>query len=46
MFAIGVYGLDLNSPSVTYFDVSLYQGFYTPIFNPINETKIPLEKCT
>ena len=46
MFAIGVYGLDLNSPSVTYFDVSLYQSFYTPLFNVINETKIPLVKCT
>ena len=46
MFAIGIYGLDLNSPNVTYFDVSLFQSFYTPIFNVINETKVPLVQCT
>jgi hypothetical protein len=46
MFAIGVYGLDLNSPAITYFDVSLFQSFYTPLFNVINETKVPLVKCS
>jgi len=42
MFAVIMYGLNLNDPSIKYFDIELTQGYYTPPFKIINETKIPL----
>lgn len=46
MFAIGVYGLNLNDPNITYFSVSLFQNTFSPIFQPISNTPIPMVPCT
>lgn len=46
MFAVGVYGLNLNLPNTTYFNVTLTQQYYSPVFQLINESAIPLEQCT
>lgn len=46
MFAVGVYGLNLNDPNVTYFKISLYQNVFSPIFQTISSVEIPLVKCT
>ena len=46
MFAIMVFGIDLNSPYYRFFDIKLYQESYRPVFNMINLTEIPLVPCS
>lgn len=46
MFGIGILGLDLNDPNIKYFDISLRQNYFTPLFRTINSTVIPLVACT
>ena len=46
MFGIGIMGLDLNDPNIKYFDISLRQNYFTPLFRTINSTVVPLVACT
>ena len=46
MFAVGVYGLNLNDPNVTYFKISLSQNVFSPVFQTISSVDIPLVQCT
>lgn len=46
MFAISVLGFNLNDPVTKYFNVTLRQNFFTPIYYEINSTAIPLIQCT
>jgi hypothetical protein len=46
MFAVALVGFSLTDPSITYFDISLYQNYYSPLFQTINTTKVPLVACT
>ena len=46
MFGIGILGLDLNDPNIKYFDISLRQNYFTPLFRTINSTVVPLVACT
>ncbi len=46
MFAIGMYTINLNDPTRTFFNISLQQNYYSPLFNLINRTQVPLVQCT
>jgi hypothetical protein len=46
MFAFQMFDLDLNDPDVTYFDITLYQLYYSPLWQVINYTQVPLVQCT
>jgi hypothetical protein len=46
MFAVALSGYSLTDPSVTYFDISLYQNYFSPLYNIINSTRVPLVACT
>ena len=46
LFAFNMMGINLNDPTVTYFDFTLTQTFYGPNFALINQTVVPLEPCT
>ena len=46
MFAVAIFGLNLNDPAVTYFNISLFQNFYGPLWQVINYTQVPLVQCT
>jgi hypothetical protein len=46
IFVLGIMGLNLNDPMVTYFDISLTQNYFGPLLTSINSTAIPLEQCT
>lgn len=45
MFGINLFGFDLTSP-LKMFDIKLYQESYSPIFNLINRTDVPLVPCS
>ena len=46
MFGIYLFGLNLNDPNITYFDIELRQNYMQPILSPINSTVVPLVACT
>lgn len=46
MFSINIFGLDLNDNSTQLFDISLLQTYYGAGLNKINETKVPLVRCS
>lgn len=45
MFGIGLFELDITSP-IKAFSISLWQESFTPVYNLINRTEIPLLPCT
>jgi hypothetical protein len=45
-FAVALVGFDLNDPNLKYFNISLTQYNYGPLFTLINSTAVPLEQCT
>ena len=46
MFGIYLFGLNLNDPNITYFNIELRQQHMVPILSPINSTVVPLVACT
>lgn len=46
MFGVAIVGLNLSDPLVTYFNITLTQRFFGPLYTPINATLIPLVQCT
>lgn len=46
MFGVAIIGLNLSDPLVTYFNITLTQRFFGPLYTPINATQIPLVQCT
>lgn len=46
MFSVGIFEMNLSNPMVTFFNISLTQDYYSPVFNIINQTNIPLVQCT
>lgn len=46
MFMVGMPGFDLTNSSYKIFNISLYQEYYSPIFQRINMTSIALAPCT
>lgn len=46
MFMVGVLGINLNNPNISYFDITLRQSYFTPFLTPINQTVIPMVQCT
>jgi len=46
MFSINIFGVDLNNKTFQLFDVSLLQTYYGPGYSLINQTAVPLVKCT
>jgi len=42
MFAVSIYGFNLNDNTTKYFNVTLRQTYYSPLLIPINSTLIPL----
>jgi hypothetical protein len=45
MFGVSLFGFDLTAPGKI-FDIKLYQEYYTPIFNLLNRTEVPLVPCS
>ena len=46
MFAIYLFGLNLNDPNITYFDISLKQFHMETVLGAFNVTEVPLVACT
>jgi hypothetical protein len=46
MFGVYVFGLDLNAPTMRYFDVKMYEEEFTPLMVPVKSTEISLVQCT
>jgi hypothetical protein len=46
MFMVGMPGFDLTNSSYRVFNITLYQEYYSPIFQPINMTAVPMVPCT
>lgn len=46
IFGVTIFGLNLNDPLVTYFDITLTQRFFGPVYSFINATQVPLVQCT
>jgi hypothetical protein len=46
MFAVGLFNINLNDPTVTYFNITLFQNYYSPLWQVINYTQVPLVPCT
>jgi hypothetical protein len=46
MFSINIFGLDLNNITSQLFDITVLQSYYGAGYTKINETVVPLVKCT
>ena len=46
MFGLAIIGLNLNDPAITYFNITLTQRFYGPLYSAINVTQVELVQCT
>ncbi len=46
MFAVGIFGFNLNDPNTTYFNISMRQNYLSPLFQTISSTEIPLLPCS
>lgn len=46
MFGLAIIGLNLNDPLVTYFNITLTQRFFGPLYSLINVTQVELVQCT
>lgn len=36
MFGVGILGLNLNDPNITYFNITMTQSYFSPLFKVIN----------
>ena len=46
MFAVLLHGFNLSDPTWRFYDIVMYQEQYSPVYQPLNITQIPLVTCT